>query len=77
MIRPLKEYRGDNFMAPLYLALTNLDALRTEVYSQIIEHGFLKTSAHRDFQYVEQFLNRAIRYARLAKEAVDKVTMVD
>jgi len=73
----LNEYHGPNFIDPLADKLVNnlddIDELLDKIRKEIKKNKFLKTTVDRDFKYVEQFVQKAIKYAKLAAKAVDDV----
>lgn len=69
----LQEYHGPNFVEPLLDKLDALDKELNNVHKKILKNKFVKTTVDRDFKYVEEFLKKATKYAKLAAKAVDDV----
>ena len=66
----LLEYRGPNFMEPLLVKLEALDKDRDEIRKLIIDKKLRSTSTDRHFKYIEDFLDKAIRYCKLGSKAL-------
>jgi len=69
----LNEYRGPNFMKPLYDKLLELDGLRDSIRQEIIKKKLRETSTDRHFKYVEEFLDKAIKYSRLGSKVLKDI----
>jgi len=69
----LLEYRGENFMKPMLKKLEELDSERDRIRKIIINKKLRDTSTDRQFKYIEEFLDKAIRYARLGVKSLDAI----
>jgi hypothetical protein len=69
----LLEYRGPNFMQPLYVKLEELDSLRADIRAKIIDSDLRNTSIDRHFKYADEFIDKAIKYSRLGSSALNKI----
>ena len=69
----LLEYRGENFMKPLLAKLEALDADRDKIRKIIIDKKLRSTSTDRHFKYVEEFLDKALRYSKLGVTSLEQI----
>jgi len=69
----LKEYVGPNFLEPLVQKIKGIDEERIKIRKIIQDNDFSETTVDRTFSYVEEFLDKAVKYTKLASDALDKV----
>ena len=69
----LLEYRGENFMRPLFKKLEELDDERNKIRELIKKNDLRSTSTDRHFKYVEECLDKAIKYSKLGTTALTKI----